>query len=325
MTIKTQAIDVLKIEAEGILRLTDRIDDNFTRMVDMICRSKGCVVISGIGKSGIVGRKIVATLNSTGTHSLFLHPVEAMHGDLGMVKADDVFLALSNSGETEELNLLLSSIRRKGCPIIALTGKTHSTLAQLSDVVIDVGVEKEACPLGLAPTSSTTALLAMGDALAVVLINKKGFKKSDFKVNHPGGNLGQRLSNKVAHMMLTGDAVPDAVLGMPLQETIAVVDRHKLGIALIVTQDRTLQGVITDGDIRHVVASGQSIKGLNNGDVMTKNPRTIGDDSPVYDALNMMEQYQITVLPVVDDSGRLLGVLHLHDILGKGQVKFNGS
>ena len=182
-----QAVEVLKLEAQGILKLIDRIDKNFTEMVELICRSKGRLIVGGIGKSGIVGRKIVATLNSTGTRSIFLHPVEAMHGDLGMVSHEDVFLALSNSGETDELNILIPSIKNVGCKVIAFTGNTDSTLAKNSDIIIDVGVDKEACPLGLAPTSSTTALLAMGDALAVVLINKKHFQTSDFKKIHPGG------------------------------------------------------------------------------------------------------------------------------------------
>jgi arabinose-5-phosphate isomerase len=319
-----QAVEVLKTEAEEILRLAERIDDNFSRMVDMIYRSKGCVVISGIGKSGIVGRKIVATLNSTGTNAIFLHPVEAMHGDLGIVRKEDVFLALSNSGETEELNMLIPSIRKKGCPVIALTGNTGSTLARLSDVVVDVGVEKEACPLGLAPTSSTTALLAMGDALAVVLIHKKDFKTGDFKKNHPGGNLGQRLSGSVSRIMLTGEIVPAVPEGVSLRETIQVVDQKRLGVALIVTPSQILTGILTDGDIRHFIASGKPMEGSVNTDVMTKNPRTIESGRPVYEALNLMEKFQITVLPVVDKKGRISGVLHLHDILGKGTLKFNG-
>ncbi|GAG82207.1 unnamed protein product, partial [marine sediment metagenome] len=202
------AIKVLKIEAEGILGLVDRIDDNFPKMVELICRSKGRLIISGIGKSGLVGRKIVATLNSTGTRSLFLHPAEAMHGDLGMVDSDDIFIALSNSGETDELNSLIPSIRKIGCTTIAFTGNKTSTLAKHSDIIIDVGVEREACPMGLAPTASSTALLAMGDALAVTLINKKHFKSSDFKKIHPGGILGQRLSSNVQDMMLTGASIP---------------------------------------------------------------------------------------------------------------------
>ena len=203
--IKEQAVEVLRIEAEGILNLIERIDDGFTQMVELICRSRGRLIVSGIGKSGIVGRKIVATLNSTGTRALFLHPVEAMHGDLGMVCPDDIFLALSNSGETDELNLLMDAIRGIGCATIAFTGRTGSTLAKNSDIVIDVGVDREACPLGLAPTASTAAQLAMGDALAVVLINKKHFNSKDFKRFHPGGTLGDRLSILVKEVMLTDD------------------------------------------------------------------------------------------------------------------------
>lgn len=323
--IKEQAIEVLKIEAEGILSLSERIDDNFVEMVNKIYASKGCVVISGIGKSGIIGRKIVATLNSTGTNSIFLHPVEAMHGDLGIVRKEDVFLALSNSGETEELNLLIPSIRRKGCPVIAFTGNLNSTLAMQSDLVIDVGVEKEACPLGMAPTSSTTALLAMGDALSVVLIHKNQFELKDFKKNHPGGNLGQRLSWKIADIMVTGDRIPTVFEGLSMVETIEAVDKFGLGVALITKSDMTLTGIITDGDIRHCLADKEDIFTLENVDIMTRDPRSIRKDSPVYDALNMMERYQITVLPIIDSSKKIVGVLHLHDILGKGAFKFNGT
>ena len=190
--VKQMAVEVLKTEAQAILQLAGKVDDNFERMVNLICGSKGRLIVSGIGKSGIIAKKIVATLNSTGTRSLFLHPVEAMHGDLGMVDSEDILVALSNSGETDELNMLIPSIQKIGCTVIAFTGGHHSTLARLSDLVIDVGVEFEACPLGLAPTASTTAMLAMGDALAVVLIEKKQFKSSDFKRFHPGGALGQR-------------------------------------------------------------------------------------------------------------------------------------
>ena len=203
-----KAVEVLKIEADGITSLARRIDENFSEMVDLICDSSGRLIIGGIGKSGIVGRKIVATLNSTGTRSLFLHPVEAMHGDLGQVSAGDIFIALSKSGETDELNILLPSIRRIGCKIIAFTGNKNSTLANNSDIVIDVGVECEACPLVLAPTASTTALLAMGDALAVVLLEKKHFKPSDFKMFHPGGDLGQRLSGKIWDLVPSGKLLP---------------------------------------------------------------------------------------------------------------------
>jgi arabinose-5-phosphate isomerase len=320
-----EAIRVLKIEAEGILGLVDRIDDNFPKMVDLICRSNGRLIISGIGKSGLVGRKIVATLNSTGTRSLFLHPAEAMHGDLGMVDSDDIFIALSNSGETEELNSLIPSIRKIGCTTIAFTGNKTSTLAKQSDIIIDVGVEKEACPMGLAPTASSTALLAMGDVLAVALINKKHFKSSDFKKIHPGGILGQRLSSNVQDMMLTGSSIPQVPEGSTLEDAVKEINRLELGVALVVKSDKTLVGIITDGDLRRLIADKKSIVDLTVEDVMTKNPRTVRPNSPAYDALNMMEKHQITVLPITTAKGKVKGILHLHDILGKGEFKFNGT
>ena len=320
-----KAIEVLKIEAEGILGLADRIDDNFPKMVELICRSKGRLIISGIGKSGLVGRKIVATLNSTGTRSLFLHPAEAMHGDLGMVDSDDILIALSNSGETDELNMLIPSIQKIGCTIIAFTGNKNSTLGKHSDIIIDVAVKREACPMGLAPTASSTALLAMGDALAVALINKKHFKSSDFKKIHPGGFLGQRLSSKVQDMMLTGTSVPQVPVGTTMEDAVKEINRLELGVSLVVKSDKTLAGIITDGDLRRIIAKKKSIVGLTVEDVMTKNPRTVTPNSPAYDALNMMEKYQITVLPITNAKGKVRGILHLHDILGKGEFKFNGA
>jgi arabinose-5-phosphate isomerase len=320
-----EAIDVLRIEAKGILNLIDRIDENFEQMVELIYRNTSRVIVSGIGKSGIVGRKIVATLNSTGTRSLFLHPVEAMHGDLGMVCPEDIFLALSNSGETDELNILLSRIQRVGCKIIAFTGNKNSTLAKHSDIVIDTGVEKEACPLGLAPTASTTALLAMGDALAVVLINKKKFKTSDFKKIHPGGNLGQRLLRKVKDIMLSGESVPRVRLGTPMADAIEEMNRLELGVTLVIQNDEKLAGIITDGDLRRLMAKQIPISNLKVEDVMTINPRAVGPGSPAYDALNLMEEFEITVLPIVDNMNKVEGILHLHDILGKGDFKFNGT
>ena len=320
-----QATEVLKIEAQGILGLIDRIDKSFTEMVELIYNSKGRLIVGGIGKSGIVGRKIVATLNSTGTRSIFLHPVEAMHGDLGMVSHEDIFLALSNSGETDELNILIPSIRNVGCTVIAFTGNTDSTLAKNSDIIIDVGVNKEACPLGLAPTASTTALLAMGDALAVVLTNKKHFQTSDFKKIHPGGAIGQRLSGKVSDIMIAGDLIPLVGKGAPMEEAVKIIDRSKLGTALISNADKTLAGIITDGDIRRFIVRHTTIAGSTVEDLMTINPQTTSPDTPAYDALNIMEKYQITVLPVKDNSGKIRGILHLHDILGKGEFKFNGK
>ncbi len=317
-----QAVEVLRTEAEGILKLADRIDSSFAEMTEAICNSTGRVIVGGIGKSGIVGRKIVATLNSTGTRAVFLHPVEAMHGDLGMVSKDDVFLALSNSGETDELNILIPSIRNIGCTIVALTGKENSTLAEHSDIVIDVGVEKEACPLGLAPTSSTTALMAMGDALAVVLINKKHFKPGDFKKFHPGGALGQQLSSNVREIMLTDKAIPLVSEDASMDDAVKEMDRPGLGVTFVLKNDHTLAGIITDGDIRRIIAKKQQIFEMTVMEVMTPNPRIVSPDSPAYDALNIMEQYQITVLPVTDSHGKVQGILHLHDILGKGAFKF---
>jgi len=322
-TIIQKAIEVLKIEADGIINLVDRIDDNFFEMIEQICNSSGRLIIAGIGKSGIVGRKIVATLNSTGTRSLFLHPVEAMHGDLGQVSRDDIFMALSNSGETDEICILLPSIRRIGCKIIAFTGSRNSTLATQSDIVIDVGVEREACPLGLAPTASTTAMLAMGDALAVVLLDKKHFKSSDFRMIHPGGTLGQRLAGQVKDLMLTGPSLPLVSEGTGTQEAVKTIDRGKLGTTLVTNSQNKLSGIITDGDIRRLVASGRAFLKLTVDEIMTKNPQSITEDSPTYDALNIMEQHQITVLPVVNSREEVIGILHLHDILGKGEFKFN--
>ncbi len=324
MTIE-QAVEVLKIEADGILALAEKIDDNFTKMIDLIYKSRGRVIIGGIGKSGIIGRKIVATLNSTGTRSIFLHPVEAMHGDLGIVSHKDVFIALSNSGETDELNILLPSIRNAGCPIIAFTGNKNSTLAKHSDIVIDVGVETEACPLGLAPTTSTTALLAMGDALAVVLINKHKFTPTDFKKFHPGGNLGLRLSSyKVKDIMLTGDSIPLVSEKTDMPTALEIIDKQKLGVVLIAKPDNTLSGIITDGDVRRMLVKKVNVFEKTVVELMIANPKSIDENVLLYDALNNMEKHQITVLPVIDKEGKVAGVLHLHDILGKGAVKFNG-
>jgi arabinose-5-phosphate isomerase len=248
-----------------------------------------------------------------------------MHGDLGIVGSDDIFLALSNSGETEELNTLLPSIRSIGCKIAAFTGNPQSTLASQSDVVIDVSVEREACPMGLAPTASTTALLAMGDALAVALINRKDFGSSDFRKFHPGGTLGQRLHSKVRDLMLTGELVPRIHQDTTMYEAIAEIDRLSFGVTFVLANDEALIGIITDGDIRRMLARGISIEGVTVKDSMTRHPRRVGPDTPAYDALDLMEKHQITVLPITDRDEKVLGILHLHDILGKGEFKFNGA
>jgi len=321
-----QAKEVLKIEADSILRLTQTINSSFEELVNSILNSSGRVIISGIGKSGLIGKKIASTLISTGTNSIFLHPVEALHGDLGMVNRDDVFIAISNSGETLELNQLLPLIRNIGCRLAGFTGNAGSTMAKLCDMVIDTGVEKEACPLNMAPTSSTTAQLAMGDALAVVLITKKKFNKSDFMKSHPGGALGQRLSCKVQEIMFDASAAPWVPTGSSMDKAIQEMDRFRLGAVLVLDTGKKLKGIITDGDIRHCIAEKQTdFTTLSVDQAMSSKPHSLQADSFLYEALNLMEKYEITVLPIVDKQNRLDGLLHLHDILGKGSFQFNGG
>ncbi len=320
-----QALDVIQTEADGILELKDHINENFAQMVELICRAKGRLIVSGIGKSGIIGQKIVATLNSTGTRALFLHPVEALHGDLGLVSARDVFLGLSNSGETDELIHLLPIIRDLGCPVISFTGNPDSPLAQQSDLVIHAGISREACPLGLAPTTSTTAAMVLGDALAVCLINKKQFKASDFQKFHPGGNLGQRLAANVSALMLTGAAIPWVVENTELSQALQILNQQNLGTVFVVRPDHTLSGILTDGDIRRLIIQKTPLADLLIDQVMIKDPRTVFPETPVYTALNIIEKHQIMVLPVVDKTRKLCGVLHIHDILGKGAFTFNGK
>ncbi len=322
----SKAIDVLKIEAQGILALAEKLDQAFETLVQEICDSPGRVIVSGIGKSGLIGRKIAATLSSTGTNAMFLHPVEAVHGDLGMVSPHDVFIAISNSGETSELNRLLPVIRGIGCRLAGFTGNPTSTMARYCDLVIDTGVEKEACPFNMTPTASTTAQLAMGDALAVVLIEKKKFRKTDFMRSHPGGALGQRLASRVGEIMLAADRAPCASVEDTMSTALDTMDRYSLGAVLILDRNRQLKGIITDGDIRHTIAQGMTdFHRLPAVDMMTHNPRCSKMDAYLYDALNLMEKHEITVLPIVDCDNRLEGILHLHDILGKGSFKFNGG
>ncbi len=323
--ILNQAKEVLHIEADGIAGVIDRLDESFVKMVNLIHASKGRVIVTGIGKSGIVARKIVATLNSTGTRSLFLHPVEAMHGDLGMVSSDDVIIALSNSGETDELNMLIPSLKKIGCPLIAFTGQLDSALGRQSDIVIDAGVDREACPLGLAPTASTTALLAVGDALAVTLIRKRNFKASDFRQCHPGGSLGQRLSLKIREIMFTGKNIPKVNKGQTMRHAIQEMNRLQLGATLVVEKKDLLVGIITDGDIRRHLLTQERIYERRVEEVMTRRPKTLGPDTLASQALSLMEKNQITVLPIVNPIQKVRGILHLHDILGKGAFKFNGG
>lgn len=316
------AKEVLSIEAEGILHLVDRISDDFAKAVKWIFAAKGRVIVTGIGKSGIVGRKIVATLSSTGTPSLFIHPVEAMHGDLGMVRGEDIVLALSNSGETDELNIILSSLRAIGTRIIAFTGNLSSTLAQYSDLAIYTGVPREACPLGLAPTASSTAQLAMGDALAVALIKLRNFQIQDFQRYHPGGHLGERLQVPLYEVMRQGNDIPKVYPDTPVPAALEEMSQKELGATLIISSEDDLLGIFTDGDLRRALNQFPNLSSMTIGEVMTPRPRFIRSDRSVAEALELMEQYLITVLPVVDGRGRLQGILHLHDLLGKGKIRF---
>jgi arabinose-5-phosphate isomerase len=316
------AREVLTIEAEGLTNLIAKLDAAFVKAVDLMYQAQGRVIVTGVGKSGIVARKIVATLNSTGTPALFLHPVEAMHGDLGMVSQQDVVLALSYSGETKELTILIPSLEHLQAPLIAMTGRPASTLGRLAQVTIDTGVPREACPLGLAPTASTTAMLAMGDGLAVALLTKRGFQAADFHRFHPGGSLGERLTLAISEVMLTGDQVPLTTLSHPLSQAIAEMDAKKLGVTLVVDSRGRLKGIITDGDLRRALKKWGNIAAKLVKEVMTPKPRSIGPGALASQALELMEHRAITVLPVVDDAAKVLGIVHLHDLLGRGEFKF---
>ncbi len=313
-----RAKEVLRIEAESILDLIDKVSTNFDKAVRIIYRSKGRVIVTGIGKSGLIGKKIVATLTSTGTPAIFLHPVEGMHGDLGIVTKDDVMLAISNSGETDELNVIIGSVRKIGAHLISFTGNLSSTLAKASHVVIDVGVKREACPFGLAPTSSTTACLAMGDALAAVLIEKRKFNEKDFHRFHPAGNLGQRLRAKVRDVMITGAQIPKVRSGTSLMKAIEEMDRGNKGFVLITDRKNSLQGILTDGDLRRLVRRGKDLRDKPIDDVMTLSPKTIEENASLARTIEYMQKEEITTLAVVNGKNRLAGYIHLHDILGRG-------
>jgi arabinose-5-phosphate isomerase len=320
-----QAKEVLKIEAQGITDLIERIGPEFEKAVQMILEAKGRVILTGMGKSGLVGRKISATLNSTGTPSLFLHPAEAIHGDLGMVTRDDIVLAISNTGQTAEINNIVPMIKNMGAKIIAFTGRLDSPMALESDVVIDVGVEREACPMGLAPTASTTAALAMGDALAVALIRSRRFDKKDFKRFHPGGGLGERLAVKVKEVMLTDDHLPISVFGSQVEQAIKEIESKGVGATIVVDSDNRLAGIITDGDLRRALARKGNIQQARVEMVMSVSPRTINEDQSAAEALGVMELYGITHLIILDREKRVKGLVHLHDLLGREEFRLNGG
>jgi arabinose-5-phosphate isomerase len=313
-----QAREVLKIEAECILGLIPKLDQNFSKAVETIFGAKGRVIVSGIGKSGLIGRKIVATFTSTGTPAIFLHPVEGMHGDLGIVTKGDVLIAISNSGETAELNELIARIGPIGLPLITMTGNPKSTLGRASGIVIDVGVAREACPFGLAPTSSTTAALAMGDALAVALTEKRNFGEKDFLKFHPGGTLGQRLMSQVKEAMITGERIPRVFSGAPALEAVNEIDRRNQGFVLVTDRKDHLKGILTDGDVRRCVKRGVRFDAIPVDDVMTTSPRTIDENATLAKTVETMETLEITTLVVTGKNNRLKGYIHLHDIFGRG-------
>lgn len=318
-----QARQVLRMEAAAIEALVPRIDEQFVMAAQLILETKGRLIVTGMGKPGHVGQKITATMLSTGTPSFFLHPAEGIHGDLGMVTEDDIVLAISNSGETSEVINILPSIRRIGAKIIAICGNAQSTLAQNADVVLDASVEQEACPLGLAPTTSTTAELAMGDALAVVLMSARKFTANDFAVFHPGGALGRKLLMKVANVMHGEEENPTVTLAQSVKEALFVITDKGLGATSVVDAEGKLVGLITDGDIRRGLEKGLDFLTHNVGELMTKQPQTITAEKLAAEALRMMEQHRpkpITVLPVVDKDGRSVGLVHVTDLLRQGIV-----
>jgi arabinose-5-phosphate isomerase len=305
---------VLRIEAEAVLALIDRIDSDFLQALRLILNCRGRVVVSGMGKSGHVGRKIASTLASTGTPAYFVHPAEASHGDLGMITRDDVLIALSNSGESAELLMIVPIIKRQGAKLISLTGNAQSTLAIEADVHLDAAVKQEACPLNLAPTASTTAVLALGDALAVALLDSRGFGAEDFARSHPGGSLGRRLLTHVRDVMRVGRAVPEVVPATTLSDAILEMSRGGIGMTAVVSPEHRVIGIVTDGDLRRAFARNLDLRALTVSDIMGREPRAIGPERLAVEAVEMMEQHRINQLPVVDEAGMLVGALNMHDL-----------
>jgi arabinose-5-phosphate isomerase len=318
-TIVDIAKKVLTIEANSVAALIEKLDSSFEKAVDIIFNSKGKVVVTGMGKSGLVGKKIAATLVSTGTPAFFMHPAEAGHGDLGMVTSDDVVIALSNSGETGELVRLLPFLERFKVRLISLSGNPASTLSKAADAALDVSVDEEACSFGIVPTASTTAAMAMGDAIAVALLTKRGFNKEDFAFFHPGGSLGKKLLIRVKDLMHTGDELPVVSPNTTMIAAVMEISYKRLGITLVAGDDRKIVGIVTDGDLRRGIEKwGKSFFDMAAKEVMTINPRTIGEHELAAKALSIMEEKSITSLAVPDDEGKAKGVIHLHDILRQG-------
>ncbi|MBQ0832159.1 KpsF/GutQ family sugar-phosphate isomerase [Marinobacter sp.] len=317
---RNPALQAIRIERDAISALENRIDDHFIRACEVIMACKGRVVVTGMGKSGHIGHKIAATLASTGTPSFFVHPGEASHGDMGMITSQDVVIAISNSGNTSEVVTILPLIKRMGAPLISMTGNPNSTLAKEAAANLDVSVEAEACPLGLAPTSSTTATLVMGDALAVALLEARGFSAEDFAFSHPGGSLGRKLLLRVADIMHTGDRIPIVNEDTTLSGALLEISRKGLGMTTVVDATGAMTGVFTDGDLRRTLDKSVDVHTTPMRDVMTRNGRTIQPDQLAAEALNVMEGLKISALPVVDGQGALVGAINMHDLLRAGVI-----
>ena len=305
---------VLAIEADAVRALGARLDERFLAAVSLILACRGRVIVSGIGKSGHIARKIASTLSSTGTAAYFVHPAEASHGDLGMIQREDVFIAISYSGESEELLRIVPLVKRQGAKLVVMSGKAGSSLAREADVFLDAAVEQEACPHNLAPTASTTAALALGDALAVALLDARGFSADDFARSHPGGALGRKLLTHVADVMRTGEAVPVVQTGTLLADAILEITRKGMGMTTVVDAGRRLIGLFTDGDLRRVLARASDPRGLRIDEVMTREPRTVRPEALAVEAVELMERRKSTQMPVVDGEGRLVGALNIHDL-----------
>ncbi|MBN3834527.1 arabinose 5-phosphate isomerase KdsD [Burkholderia sp. Ac-20344] len=311
------ARDVLDIEADAVRALRDQLNGGFVQAVALLLGCRGRVVVSGIGKSGHIARKIAATLASTGTPAFFVHPAEASHGDLGMVTSDDVFIGISYSGESEELVAILPLVKRIGAKLIAITGRAESSLGTLADVNLNAAVAKEACPMNLAPTASTTAALALGDALAVAVLDARGFGSEDFARSHPGGALGRRLLTYVRDVMRSGDDVPSVGLDATLSDALFQITAKRLGMTAVVDADGKVAGIFTDGDLRRVLARDGDFRTLPITDVMTRNPRTVAPDHLAVEAVELMERHRINQMLVVDADGVLIGALNMHDLFSK--------
>ena len=317
-----RAKEILALERAGIEEVEKNLDENFLQALDLILSLRGRVAVTGVGKSGIIGRKISATLSSLGTPSFFLHPVEALHGDLGTLTKEDLLIAISHSGNTLEVCELVEIVKRRGIKVIAMTGNPESPLAKLADVALNTKVPREACPFNLAPTTSTTATLALGDALAVCLFELRGLSSEDFRRNHPGGALGERLKVKVKEIMLTNEAIPKVLTGTPLHEAVYILDKKRLGGVIVVDRGDHVLGIFTDGDLRRLITKTKHLPEVTIDEVMTKKPKLIEENRLAAEALELMERHLITLLPVINEDEKLVGVLHLHDILGKGTFKF---